>query len=158
LEKHAVDPGALDLYLKGIRQRAKSPVDDDYEWIPYFEQAIAIDSNFAPTYAGLSIEYALDAGFGDLPGYEVKARQFAEKALALDPSLSEPYIAIGLMREVADWDWAGAEQAFRQAIALNPGDAFAHHELSMLLLRLGRFEEALAAGRQALLEKMGLDQ
>ena len=63
--------------------------------------------------------------------------------------MSEPYIAIGLLREV-DWDWDGAEEAFRRAIELNPGDAFAHYELGQLWMRLGRPEEALAREKKAL--------
>ena len=147
-EAQEVDPEALDLYLKGLQ--AREDWLDQQKPILYFAQAIAIDSSFAPAYAGLAIEYALLGGFHGLPGGEVKARQFSQKALSLDASLSEPYIAIGLVRELVDWDWAGAEEAFRHAIELNPGDAFAHSELGQLLMRLGRFEEALKISKQAL--------
>lgn len=143
------DPEALELYLKGLQTRSKDWMDHQ-QAIGYFVQAIAIDSGFAPAHAGLAIQYALQGGFDILPGGEAKARQFADKALSLDPSLSEPYIAIGLVRELIDWDWTGAEEAFRRAIELNPGNAFAYHELGQLLMRLGRFQEALAMSKRAL--------
>jgi serine/threonine-protein kinase len=112
--------------------------------IPLFEQAIAVDSSFAPAQAALASELAI-------AGRAEEARRFAERAIGLDPSLSEARVALGLIREWVEWDWAGAEAAFQRAIELNPGDAFAHHELGQLRMRQGRFEEALASERQALL-------
>jgi serine/threonine-protein kinase len=142
-ESSEVSPEGFDLYLRGLQTRI------DGVWaqpgtIPFFEQAIAIDSSFAPAQAALAIEYAI-------AGRAVESERLAEKALGLNPSLSEAYVALGLMREWAEWDWVGAEAAFRRAIELNPGDAFAHHELGQLRMRQGRFEEALASERQALL-------
>jgi tetratricopeptide (TPR) repeat protein len=72
------------------------------------------------------------------------------KALALDPKLSEAHMALGMIREFRDRDWAGSEAAFREAIRLNEGFAEAHHELSMLLMRRRRFDEALGEARTAL--------
>ncbi len=148
-EAPAVNPEVYDLYLKGLQARVEDMLNRQLT-IEYFEQAVALDSSFAPAYAALAIEYALLGGFDLLHGGEVKATQFAERALSLDPSLSEPYVALGLVRELVDWDWAGAEAAFLQAIERSPGDAFAHHELAELLMRLGRFEEALTWEKQAL--------
>jgi serine/threonine protein kinase len=68
----------------------------------------------------------------------------------LDPGLAEAYVALGLIHMFFDWDMAGAEQAYRQAIRLQPGYAAAHHELSMLLMRLGRFDEALQEAQHTL--------
>ncbi len=55
-----------------------------------------------------------------------------------------------MVREVLDWDWTGAEAAFREAIRHNPGHAEAYHELGMLLMRLRRFDEALSATQRSL--------
>lgn len=145
-----VDPKVYDLYLKGLQARV-SDTYTRYQVISGFEEAIALDSTFAPAYAALAIEYALVAGFaGDRAGID-KAERLAARALALEPQLSEPYVAIGLLRQIVDWDWNAAEQAFRQAIEVNPGDAFAHHELAQLWLRMGRFDGAIAMEKQALL-------
>jgi tetratricopeptide (TPR) repeat protein len=40
------------------------------------------------------------------------------------------------------WDWAGAEQAYRRAIELNPNYATAHHWYAFFLRDMGRFAEA----------------
>jgi Flp pilus assembly protein TadD len=59
-------------------------------------------------------------------------------------------MVVGMIRQFFDWQWADAETAFRQAIALSPGGhAEAHHELSMLLMRRRRFDEALREGLRA---------
>ena len=42
-----------------------------------------------------------------------------------------------------DWDWQTAEREFRQAIALNPSYATAHHWYAEHLMWRGRFDEAL---------------
>jgi tetratricopeptide (TPR) repeat protein len=55
-----------------------------------------------------------------------------------------------LVRQFYDWDWPGTERAFRTAIDLNPGHAEAHHELSMVLMRQKRFDEALREAQLSL--------
>jgi tetratricopeptide (TPR) repeat protein len=110
--------------------------------VNYFTGAIVQDSTYAPAYAGLSFVYALT-------GDGVLARQFSDKALALDPMLAEGQMVLGMVRHFSDWDWAGSEAAFREAIRLNPGYAEAHHELSMLLMRRQRFDEALREAQRA---------
>ena len=138
-----VSPEAFDLYLRG-RQAQIDGAMAHHRTIPFFEQAIAIDSSFAPAQAALAIELAT-------AGRAEEAKRLAERAIGLNPSLSEARVALGMIREWVEWDWAGAEAAFRRAIELDPGNAFAHHELGQLRMRQGRFEEALASERQALL-------
>jgi tetratricopeptide (TPR) repeat protein len=48
---------------------------------------------------------------------------------------------------VEDWDFAGAEAAFKEAIKLSPSYAGSRHQYSHLLLLLGRFEESLAESK-----------
>ena len=72
-----------------------------------------------------------------------RARAAALKALALDPSLAEAHAALALIVQNHDWDWQTAEREFRQAIALNPNYATAHHWYAEHLMWRGRFDEAL---------------
>jgi tetratricopeptide (TPR) repeat protein len=53
-----------------------------------------------------------------------------------------------MIGEFLDWDWRGAEAAFREAIRLKSDYAEAHLELSMLLMRRRRFGEALSEAHQ----------
>jgi serine/threonine-protein kinase len=135
-----VDPEALDLYLKGTRIR--------YEGVPgrapadYFARAIARDSAYAPAYAGLAFEHTFN-------GDTALARWLIEKAVALDSTLAEAHMVRGVIRQFLAFDLAGAEDAFREAIRLKPGYAEAHLELSMLLMRRRRFDDALQEAQQA---------
>ena len=72
-------------------------------------------------------------------------RAAAAKAIALDPNLSEAHAAMALIN-LADWDWAGAEQEARRAIALNPD---VNSSLVTLLNITGRHAEAIALSEHA---------
>jgi TolB-like protein/DNA-binding SARP family transcriptional activator/Tfp pilus assembly protein PilF len=139
-----VDPKAFELYVKGAQARYRTTGPQDFaRAVKYFTGAIVQDSAYAPAYAGLAFVYAVT-------GDETRARQFADKALALDPTLAEAHMVLGMVRHFSNWDWPGAEAAFREAIRLNPGYAEAHHELSMLLMRRKRFDEALGEAQRTL--------
>lgn len=143
-EAPAVDAEAFELYLKGAQARYRTTGPQDFaKAVNYFTGAIVQDSTYAPAYAGLAFVYAV---IGD----EARARQSADKALALDPTLPEAHMVLGMVRHFSDWNWVGSEAAFREAIRLNPGYAEAHHELSMLLMRRQRFDEALREAQRAL--------
>ena len=139
-----VDPEAFDLYMRGTRARYDANFTGDFtDATRYLSAAIAKDSGFAAAYAGL----AFIAVFG---GDQVRARPLVDKALALDSKLAEGHMVRGMVRQFFDWNWSGAENDYREAIALNRAYAEAHHELSMLLMRQKRFPEALREGRSAL--------
>ena len=143
-EAPAVDPEAFELYIKGAQARYRMTGPQEFaNAVHYFTGAIVQDSTYAPAYAGLAFIYAVT-------GDEARARQFAAKAVALDPTLAEAHMVLGMVRQFSDWDWAGSEAAFREAIRLNPGYAEAHHELSMLLMRRQQFDEALREAQRAL--------
>ena len=72
-----------------------------------------------------------------------------EKALTLDPDQSEAHTTVALIRELYEWDWAGAEAAFKRAIASDPGNSEARREYGVFLSRIGRHEEAVAEQKYA---------
>ncbi len=135
---------AYDLYLKGLFFWNKRTVDDFRRAIGYFEQAIAMDPNYASSYAGLADSYALIGGYSGepLPEYMLKARAAALKALELDPNLPEAHTALGVIVQNYDRDWQTAGDEFRRAIALNPSYATGHQWYAEHLGYLGRFDEA----------------
>jgi eukaryotic-like serine/threonine-protein kinase len=143
----SVDPEAYRLYLRGVQARYKDSPEDWQRAADYFQQTTAKDPSFAPAYAGLAKVYTLLGGFSPLLSREkaaAEARRAIARALQLDPHLSDAYGAKALMHEVLEWDWSGAEQAFKRALDLNSGNTQAHYEYGWLLIRLGRFEEALS--------------
>jgi Flp pilus assembly protein TadD len=78
-----------------------------------------------------------------------KARAAAHRARELAPGLAEAHIAVGAVATY-DWDLSRAEQAFQEALRLNPNDAWAHFNYTLPLMFLDtRFDEALDHIRQA---------
>jgi len=145
-----VDPEAYELYLLGRKFRKQETDESLQQAVAYFEQAIAKDPNFAPAYAELVVPYF----FLEYPTLskgraESKARQAAIKALELDNTIAEAHTALGVIRTMYDWDWPGAEEAFRRAIALNPSNREAHREYGEFLCRTGRMETGLAEMKRA---------
>jgi Tfp pilus assembly protein PilF len=61
----------------------------------------------------------------------------AQRAIELDPTLAEPHAALAVLKEMADWDWAGAEAEFRKAIGLKPNDVLSHHFYSTIAGKTG---------------------
>jgi tetratricopeptide (TPR) repeat protein len=145
-EARAVDPEAYKHYIWGLSFWDKSTPESSQQAVKHYEQAIAIDPNFAQAYAALAVPYFLLGLMHLMPMEEAKskARQAVAKALELDETLTEAHTAMGVLREVMDWDWSGAEEEFRHAIKLNPGSGGAHYEYGLLLSRIGRTEEGLA--------------
>jgi serine/threonine-protein kinase len=77
------------------------------------------------------------------------ARAAAEKAIALDDSLAEAHAAMGTIKLMYEWDWAGAEQEFRKAIALDPNSADAHRGYSQYYTAMAKIDEAMRESRLA---------
>jgi serine/threonine-protein kinase len=110
----------------------------------YFEAAVRIDPEFARAHAFLAITYALMNGIelGPPIAWMPAARAAAEKAVALDEPLPEAHLAMGLITEIYDWDWAGAERHYRRALELNPRSAFVLDVYHLFLDVMGRGDEA----------------
>ena len=142
---------AYDLYLRGAYQLNKRTVPEIEAAIRYFREATRLDSTFARAYAAQSDAYVLLAGYSQRPAADIlaQARAAAVKAVALGPSLAEAHTALALVVQTYDWDWQTAEREYRQAIALNPNYATAHHWYAEHLMWLGRFDEALQESERA---------
>ncbi len=136
------DPRAIELFLRGRFHLAKWDEAERRRGADYFQQAIQADPSFAPAYASLSYYYSITQG---TPAREAspRAKEYALKALELDPRLPAAHEAVARFK-MSDWDWGGAEQAFRRTLELEPGHATARRQYALLLSILGRQEEALA--------------
>ena len=125
-EKTLVKPGtanmsAYDFYLKGRfywEQRGKKLITA----LKYFNQAIAIDPNYAMAYVGIGDSYQMMGLYGIMRPDECmpKAKEAALKALELDETLAEAYTTLAMVNVLHDRDWGSAENAFRKTIELKP--------------------------------------
>jgi tetratricopeptide (TPR) repeat protein len=79
-----------------------------------------------------------------------KVREYAEKALALDPSLAEGILLIGDVKFCYEWDFKGGEEYYKRALELDPNLALAHFWYGFYLLSQGVLKEGIAEMKEAL--------
>lgn len=140
------------LHLKGhYHLRRRSP-DDIRKAIRYFEEAIRLSPDHAPSHAGLAVCWS------DLPVYTgmapreayPRAKNAAERALELDDSIAAAHMALAFAVLVLDWDWKTAEQAIDRALELDPSLPYARSWKALYMLApRGRFHEAITEIRGA---------
>lgn len=143
---------AYHLYNKGRFFWNRRNSEDLRKSIVFYEQAIAIDPNYALAYAGIAESYVLLQLFSRSHDEDrfLKARDAAEKALSLDENLAEAHTALGLVRQQYEWNWEAADQEFKKAIAANPNYATAHQWYGEFLAFRGRTDDAVAQIEKAL--------
>ncbi len=145
------DPEAYQLYLKGRfywEKRTPESLDKSRE---YFNQAIEKDPNYALAYVGLADYYDVVPEYAPVPSSEAgpKARAAAQKALALDDSLTEAHAVLADGYSL-QWEWSAAEREFKRALELSPNSANTHKLYWICLSSQGRHQDALAEIRTAL--------
>lgn len=144
---------AYELVLRGRALRQQATEESTRQCISTFEEAIAIDANYAPAHAALADCYRLLGA----PGWEVappqelipRAEEAVARALALDAELAEGHAVRGMIRFSYNWDLEGALRDLDRAIMLNPSYARAHQYRSAVLTTTGRFEDAVRSARKA---------
>jgi TolB-like protein/Tfp pilus assembly protein PilF len=150
--KPTANPEAYELYLKGRFFWNKRTGQDLKTACDYFQQAIAIDPNYATAYAGLAESYILIPLFdaGSPQDYFPKAKAAAERAIELQETSAEAHTALALLFCFSDVNFSQSEKEFKRAIELNPNYATAHHWYgNALLVALGRFNEAISENKRA---------
>lgn len=114
---------AYDYYLKGLDLLNKGTREDLEKAIPYFEQAIKQDNEFALAYAHLAISYFfLDFNQADKM-YSVQINENADKALLFDPQLPESLMAKALFY-YHNGEYLQALPHLKKALQYNPNSAW----------------------------------
>jgi tetratricopeptide (TPR) repeat protein len=147
----AIDPRALDLYVRGRHWWNRRGGAALLQSIDYFHQALDSEPGFALAWSGLGDAY-VQLGYASLLRPDdafPKARAAALRALELDSTLAEPHATLAFVAMYFDWNWTVAEQEFGRALARNPNYATAHEWYGLFLAAMGRFDEALAQERRA---------
>ncbi len=140
----SIDPATYEAYLRGMHHLYKDTPEDIQQGLVYLHDATDRNPTDAMAWAGLALGYSA-VGHGPLPTPDVwaRARAAAERAVRLDSTLAEAWSALADVRFYADYDWVGAEEAFRRANELNPSIAMNHFHYAWLLLVLGRYDEGV---------------
>ena len=134
---------AYDLFLRG-RSYLRGSKRTHLKARELFDQAIALDPNFAAAYAEKSLTYF--SGFIMPMSRDPKvvggSLAAAERAVALDPNLSLAHARLGWAL-FANRRHKEAIGAGRRAVALGPSDAESHAQLGNILNWTGRPGEAI---------------
>ena len=147
---------AYDAYLVGRSFLNARTAGYQGKAVAAFEEAISLDENYAPPYAGLAV--ALSLNNDDWDAIRESAVRAAKTAIELDPELAEGHAALGLI-SLSDASRLGdtqnelerAERSLRRALELDPSLSIAYNLLSITLLEQGRYEESEAVQEQGLL-------
>jgi len=151
--RYTRSPAAYDAYMKGRFFWHKMTIEAIRRSMEYFNEALSLDSGFAPAHAGLADCYAQ---MGSVRVAQMKpvdavaqARLHLQKALDLDETIAEAHCTLGLIKSWYDWDWNGADREFQIALGLEPNNVTTLLWQSLLFAALGRNREAIASMHRA---------
>jgi tetratricopeptide (TPR) repeat protein/serine/threonine protein kinase len=152
LAKRGTDnPQAHEAYLRGRFYWNSFTEDGFARAIVCYQQAIALDPNYALAYAGVAAYHNWLGSFSVMPFAECAAAAYeaAATAVEIDASLAEGHAALGQSILCRDFAWSSAEQQFLRAIELDPNYPPARVWYAMQLAMEGRFSESLRQGHTA---------
>jgi serine/threonine-protein kinase len=152
VKRHTENVEAYNFYLKARYQLLRFTPEGLAKSKEYYEQALALDPNYALAWHGL-------AGFSNVLGMaglmppkaaNAQAERATRKALQLDDQLAEAHAMMGALR-ASEFDWKGAQLEFTRAVALDPASVdvlrwYDHYYLGPMKL----LDEAVAAYLKAL--------
>jgi TolB-like protein len=130
------NPEAYDLYLRS--KPLTSDPDPNRSGIAMLERAVGLDSDFAPAWSALALRYYYSASFGGRPQDFDRSAAAFEKALSLDPNLTEA--AQGLIIHATEGgNLLEADAKARDLVRRRPEDPNAHFSLAYVLRYAGLY-------------------
>ena len=139
------DPKAYALYLQA-KQLGRQMTAEAFEKSDgIYHQVLEIDPRYAPAWDDLAVNLMNEAGFGVGSSQDkyARAREAAEKALAIDPDYASAHAALGAIAEDQN-DVVDAANHFERALTLDPTNLDSVADVSHFLASLGRLDEAIA--------------
>jgi len=136
--------GAYEDYLKGRYFWQRRGDDNIRKAIELFEKATAADPTFARAWSSLGAAHLTMPGYSGEPRalHFPLARRYAERALALDPTLADAYAVLGDLGG-QEKNWLQAEEYFLTAISYEPKNPTGYLWFAELLMKTGRIDTAL---------------
>ncbi len=139
LRQQAVNPEAYDLFMKGNYEIRSYSRKSNLKAIKLFQQAMAIDPDFALPYAGMAQCYICMATIYhselDLQKAFLLAKPQIDKALEINPNLPEGLVWKGFYYLFYQWDFARAEQEYQKAIISNHPQALRNYSEFLQFVR-----------------------
>jgi TolB-like protein/Tfp pilus assembly protein PilF len=144
------DLRAWEAVLRGRAERARRSPESTAAAVAHFEEAIAIDPDYAPAHADLSgVLIGLAYFRANDPQLKARAEAEARRALALDPDSAEAHAALARILTIHH-EPQRAEVHIRRALQQNPGSAEIRAQYAGFLARRGRLAAARVQAEKAL--------
>jgi TolB-like protein/Tfp pilus assembly protein PilF len=138
----SANPEAYQAYLEANYFLGRGQSKEDVgKALAYIDSAIKLDEKYAPAWAlRASVRNMMaEVGLTDVTEGFRKARNDAERAIALDPTSAPAY----------DWDWDAADTCLTKAGALEPGNSEVFRTRAFLFRVLGNLDQAIKLYKQA---------
>jgi serine/threonine protein kinase/tetratricopeptide (TPR) repeat protein len=152
-EKPTQNLAAYDAFLKGEEVSNGMAVIDPSSLrkaLDFYEQAVALDPDFAQAWARVSrVNSNLHSFSTPTPELAERARQSAEKAVLLAPGRSEGYIALGSYEQLVVRDFSRALEQYAKGQRIEPGNTDLLRGIALAEESLGRWDTAVEHFRQA---------
>ena len=142
---------AYNLFLQGRQHYARSTGPALEQALEYFTHALDLDPNYAQAHAGIALAHTLQAilSYAAPRAVMPRAKDAALRALTIDGSLTDAHFALASVLDFYEWNWSEAEDEYRRALDLHPGNTTARASYADLLGRQGRVESSVSEARRA---------
>ena len=144
---------AYDAFLKGeeaSRGMSANDLPSLRKSLAFYEQAVALDPNFEQAWARVSIATSLIYSNGTpVPELAERARQAAEKVVALAPDRPEGYFALATYYRVVRGQFELSLEQYEKSRRLAPGNPESLQGVAVAEGSLGRWGAALEHAKQA---------
>ncbi len=151
-ERPTENLAAYDAYLKG-EEATRVGLNDPIllqRAVRFFGQAVALDSTFAPAWAGLAeAEATLYYTGSTTPEHAEAARRASERARALAPDRPDTHLAQGVYYELVLRDYERALAEYSAGLKVAPSNAQLLTETALVEQSLGRWDASLTHLRQS---------
>lgn len=148
----SANPEAYESYLQGRYFMVRGTGKEDLaKALTYTDTAITLDRTYAPAWAlRASVQNRMaEIGLTDVTEGFRKARNDAERAIALDPNSASGYLALARTQILYDWDWDAANTCLAKAGVLEPSNAEVYRLRSYVSRDAGDLEQAIKLQEQA---------
>jgi len=142
---------AYNCYLKGKWFWNKRGGENLLKAIEFFQEAIKIDPEFAPAYAGLADAYLTFPGYSPRPPgeYYRLAKETTLKALEVDKENVEANVVLAMIN-IYNWKWSEGVERLKKIINRHPNNPLPRYFLSEVLLFQGNFRQAIEEKKRVL--------
>jgi len=147
----ARSPAAHEAYLRGRHLWHQKRTADVEAGIRELREAVRLEPGFALAHIALAEAVHTLAMRGRISPADAAAeiRHASDAALRSAPNLAQSHGITAMLHFWYDRDWERADESFRRALELNPGEPGALHDHGWLLITRGALDEGIAEIRRA---------